>query len=223
MKTSVIIPAAGGSVRMGTPKLLIPLGGIPVLARTISAFENHEGIDKIIVVTTEEAAEIIAPFGFKKVKILLNGGETRQSTVQAGLADVNTEAVLVHDGARPLVTHRAISDVLAYVHRGECAVSGVKPKDTMKFTKESNKVEGTLDRDQVWIVQTPQGFPVNVLNEAHERALADGFVGTDDAILVERMGIPVYMALGDYCNIKLTTPEDISAAEAMIHNEYITR
>jgi len=221
MKTAVIIPAAGTGTRMGAVKQLILLDSIPVLARTIEAFEYHDEVNEIILAAPENVAEAIQPYRFKKLTAIVEGGPHRQASVWAGLNALSpdTAGVLIHDGARPLVTQKAISDVLTCVRRGLCAISGVKSKDTIKITGENNIIRHTPNRDNIWLVQTPQGFPYHLIKEAHQKAIADGFVGTDDAMLVERLGTTVRMVEGDYRNIKLTTPDDIHMAEALLHNE----
>ena len=219
MKTSIIIPAAGTGSRMGSQKQLLLLAGVPVLYHTIAAFENHEEADEIIVVAPNDMAKAILDFKFKKIKNIVEGGCNRQASVWAGIKALSPDTawVLIHDGARPLVSGKAISDVLAMVRSGFCAISGVKSKDTIKITGEDDVIEDTPVRERAWLVQTPQGFPYHLIKKAHLQAIADGFEGTDDAILAERMGIPVYMVEGDYSNIKLTTPEDLRVAEALIH------
>jgi len=211
MKTAVIIPAAGLGSRMGTQKQLIKLNSKPVLAHTLEAFEKHPNIDEIIVVGSKSLVEITS--SFSKVKSLVEGGANRQASVWQGLQAVSDDIdwVLIHDGARPFVSEKVISDVI-----GKCAISGVKSKDTIKIADENNIVQETPNRENLWLVQTPQGFPYHIIKKAHQQAIADGFVGTDDATLVERMGIPVQMIEGDYRNIKLTTPEDILIAEVYI-------
>ena len=218
MKTAVIIPAAGTGSRMGVDKQLMPLKGKPVLTYTLAAFDSHDEVDEIIVVAPRNVADVILPYGFEKVKTVVEGGDNRQASVWAGIQQINSDVtnVLIHDGARPLVTHNAISDVLACVRRGIPAISGVKPKDTIKLADNCNMVKETPNRDKVWIVQTPQGFPAATIIKAHELAITENFLGTDDAMLVERMGVEIYMVEGDYHNIKLTTPEDRAVAEALL-------
>ena len=218
MKTTAVILAAGVGSRMGTLKQLINLDGKPVLAHTIKAFEDHEEVDEIVLVAPKNVEEAILPYGFKKVKNVVKGGSHRQASVWLGLMALSpyTSLVLIHDGARPLVSHQNISDVLDYVRRGLCAVLGVKSKDTVKITDENNIIKDTPLRDRAWLVQTPQGFPLHLIREAHQQAIDKGFVGTDDATLVEHMGISVYMVEGSYRNIKLTTPEDVEVAESLL-------
>jgi len=216
MRTAVIIPAAGTSSRMGADKQRLILNGKPVLAHTLATFDSHQGIDEIILVGKDK--EIAK--GFKKVSTVVEGGSNRQASVWAGLGVLKNDIkrVLIHDGARPLVSHSIISAIL---QRDNCAISGVRSKDTIKIANPDNIVMDTPARENLWLVQTPQGFPYATLVKAHEKAIADGFEGTDDAVLVERMGIPVEMVEGCYSNIKLTTPEDLLIAEAYIRGRII--
>ena len=213
-----IIPAAGQGTRMGAVKQLLDLKGKPVLIRTIEAFEGHDEVDEIIISAPKNIAEIIGVYGFKKIRAVVPGGDNRQASVWAGLdvIDDDETCVLIHDGARPLLSKKIISDVLGYVRKGECAVSGVISKDTIKITDGDNLIRDTPSRERTWLVQTPQGFPCHIIKKAHLSAKAKGFIGTDDAVLVERIAVPVRMVKGEYSNIKLTTPDDLQLAEALI-------
>ena len=216
MKTTVIIPAAGMGTRMGCQKQLLPINGIPALFRTLEIFSSHEEIDEIILV----APRNISVKHFTKITAIVDGGSDRQASVYEGLKALSAETVnvLIHDGARPLVTPDIIADILSYVRRGQAAISGVRSKDTIKITGLDNKIESTPHRDNTWLVQTPQGFPKEVILAAHKKAIEEGFSNaTDDGVLVERLGTPVFMVEGDYANIKLTTPQDIKIAEALLH------
>ncbi|MCL2420831.1 MAG: 2-C-methyl-D-erythritol 4-phosphate cytidylyltransferase [Defluviitaleaceae bacterium] len=219
MKTAVVIPAAGMGTRMGAIKQLLMLGSKPVLVHTLEAFENHGEVDEMVVVASQDVAAVILPYGFEKLTAVVEGGLDRQASVWAGLMALSPDVdnVLIHDGARPLVTRQAISDVIACVRQGCCAISGVKTKDTIKIADDGHIVKDTPNREHVWLVQTPQGFPYSIIKKAHQQAIADGFTGTDDAMLAERLGIPVRMIEGDYCNIKITTPEDMKIAENLLH------
>lgn len=230
MKTTVIIPAAGTGSRMGYQKQLISLKGKPLIIHTVEAFESHEEVDEIFISAPDCVADVIKSCGFKKVKAIVEGGADRQSSVWACLqkiADLQTNSqtdlqtdsqnILVHDGARPLITQNTISDILFWVKKGFCVSSGVKSKDTIKITDSDNIVQSTPAREHMWLVQTPQGFPAHLIADAHRKAMAEGFVGTDDAMLIEHMGIPVRMVEGDYRNIKITTPEDVPVAEAFMN------
>ena len=225
MKTAVIIPAAGSSSRMGVTKQLMDLKGKPVLIHTIEAFEKHEEVDEIIICTSKEIAEVIAPYNFKKIKAIVPGGASRQDSVRIALDALGMDDyyVLIHDGARPLISQKVISDVLDCVRRGECATSGVISKDTIKITDSHGIVKDTPPREHAWLVQTPQGFPSRIIKKAHNLAKAEDFVGTDDAMLVERLGVSLRIIEGEYSNIKLTTPEDMQLAEILLHKRGIVK
>ena len=230
MKTAVIIPAAGSGTRMGQPKQLILLCGKPILTHALSTFVYHTDIDEIILVAPDEVSETAINFIsreenetnqlLKKIKTVTESGENRQESVYNGLSTVSSDIkyVLIHDGARPIVNKKIVSDIISLIKKGHCAISGIKSKDTVKITNETNIVINTPIRENTWLVQTPQGFPVEVIRNAHVKAKDDGFVGTDDAMLVERMGIPVMMVQGDYKNIKITTPDDLHVAEMFLRD-----
>lgn len=223
---AAIIVAAGQGKRMETDinKQYLLLKGKPILAHTINVFENCALIDEIIVVVGEhEKAKclynIIKPYGFKKVKKLIAGGQTRQQSMYNGLKEVstNTDVVITHDGARPLIhefiLQKSIKETL--VHKA--TIVGVPVKDTIKMVNSEGIVNNTPQRDLLWTVQTPQVFSYKLLLKAHKAALEEGYVGTDDAMLVERIGHPIKLIKGKYDNIKITTPEDLIIAEAIIN------
>lgn len=227
-EVTAIITAAGKGTRMNSDinKQYIKIAGIPVLARTISAFENCCEIDDIILVVNEEDIsycmhEIVKKYGFKKVGNLVSGGAERQNSVYKGICAIkeNCGVVLIHDGARPFVTDRNIVDCInaAKVY-GACGV-GVRLKDTVKVSDENGFVSSTPDRNSLWSIQTPQGFDYNIIKDAHEKALQIGYTGTDDMVLAERLGIPVKIVEGDYRNIKITTPEDLIIGESIISSQ----
>ena len=206
---------------MGGLKQIMLLKGEPVLARTVAAFELHPDIKEIIIVAPGGALmdEIKSKLGkFNKLKSVVEGSDNRQASVFNGLQAVSGDigGVLIHDGARPLVSAKVISDIISYVKEGKSAISGIKTKDTVKIADSKNIICDTPDREHVWLVQTPQGFPLEIIKKAHERAALDKFLGTDDSILLERLGERVYMAEGDYKNIKLTTREDFIMAEMLM-------
>ncbi|OPL08055.1 MAG: hypothetical protein AVO33_02260 [delta proteobacterium ML8_F1] len=207
-KVIVLIPAAGTGSRMGTAqnKLMLDIGGKPVIEKTLEAFDDHGAVDEIILITGEAFPER----DFKKVVTTVSGGATRQESVSRGLKTIREEEayILVHDGARPFVTGEVISRVLAGIDRTGAVVPGVGVKDTVKEVK-NNRIVRTLERDRLFAVQTPQGFRLKLLREAFER-FGECSV-TDEAALVERMGRPVGTVAGDYRNRKITTPEDLDA------------
>lgn len=219
MKYTVIIPAAGQGKRMkaGKNKLLLEVGCQPILLHTVRIFERDSNCKEIIIVLNSDEEQVISSFlqacRFSTPIMFVHGGEERQHSVYNGLTAVKkTDYVLVHDGARPFITLEVIERILQKAKETGAAICGVPVKDTIKRVC-NGEVKETVERTQLWSVQTPQGFSVSILKEAHEKAAAEGYVGTDEASLVERMGQPVAMVLGDYENIKVTTPEDLLIAE----------
>ena len=208
---------------MGTDrrKTHLLLGGKPILEHTVGVFERSSLIDSIIVVVAPDEVpeweQHLKRREYAKVNAIVAGGETRQQSVYRGLRQAaDADLVVVHDGVRPLVSPRLIEAcVEAAYHRG-AAIAAVPVKDTIKVADLDGKVRDTLDRRQLWAVQTPQVFRRDWLQAAHDQALADGTEATDDAALVERLGYPVYLVQGDYRNLKITTPEDLTIAEAFL-------
>lgn len=223
-----VIAAAGGSRRMqGINKLYLPLGGRVVLARTVGLFEACAEITGIILaVAAGEIArckeEIIGPWNLTKVAAVVPGGATRQDSVAAALAVLPpaAELVVVHDGARPFLRAGLLEQAILTARKAGAAVVAVPVKDTVKMVvlREGwpEGVEQTLPRDRVWAAQSPQVFARELLTEAYTRARQDGFLATDDSSLVERLGHPVAIVPGDYTNIKITVPEDVYMAEALL-------
>lgn len=218
---TAVVPAAGSSTRMGEDKLLMPLHDIPVLLWTLRALEGCPYITEIIVVTREE---LIVPVGqlckdaaLDKVRKVVVGGKTRTESVLAGIreADPGTELIAIHDAARPLVTQGILNTVIEKAVERGAAAPAVPVKDTIKQAV-NGVVESTPDRSQLYAVQTPQVFEHGLILGALEKALADGVEITDDCSAVERLGVPVYLTAGAYENIKMTTPEDVLQAEAIL-------
>jgi 2-C-methyl-D-erythritol 4-phosphate cytidylyltransferase len=223
--TSAVIVAAGKGTRMKTDisKQFIEISGIPVLVRTLYAFEKCTMINEIILVTNETDMvycrdSIINYHGLKKVKKIVRGGQTRQESVYKGIIEAGDEAgnrcgiIAVHDGARPFIRQEHIMDsIRAACEYGACCVA-VPVKDTIKIADADGMVRSTPERSMLWSVQTPQVFKREILINAHEKALRDGFKGTDDAVLVERCGYPLKLVPGSYDNVKITTAEDIALA-----------
>ena len=225
MSVTVLIPAAGMGARMGASvnKQYLILADRPVLAHTLRLFDHHPSIDHIFIVSPEEEidycrAEVVERFGFVKVRDLIPGGAERQDSVYNGLsacAAANSDIVLIHDGVRPFFPSHRIEEVVTAAERNGACVVGVPVKDTIKEVAEG-LIRSTPDRRRLWQAQTPQAFVFGLIRDAHERAGQEGFRGTDDASLVERIGHPVAMIEGSYRNIKITTPEDLILAEAFI-------
>ena len=220
---AAVIVAAGSSARMGgTDKLLAELGGLPVLSRTLRVFDDHEMIDTIIVVAREDRmpkiSRVCSPY--RKVRIVVPGGESRQESVMHGLKAVpeGTELVAVHDGARPLVSDKVITDAVRAATESGAAAPVVPVKDSIKRI-ENGKIAADVPRDTLAAVQTPQVFRRELLLDALQSAAASGRSFTDDCAAVEALGQTVSATEGSYENIKVTTPEDILVAEAFMHRE----
>ena len=216
----VIIVAAGNSSRMnGQDKQLLCVAGIPVIARTMLTFERSREISKIILVTREQSVNqmqlIAEKYLISKLSDIVVGGDTRQQSVVCGIKrlDSGEEKVLVSDGARMFVTERMISDCVNALKVHDGCLCAVKVNDTVKSV-ENGKVKATVDRSQLYLAQTPQGISVSVYKKAIENVDISKF--TDDASVLESIGADVAVVEGDYKNIKITTPADISLAEMLI-------
>ncbi|MEX2599067.1 MAG: 2-C-methyl-D-erythritol 4-phosphate cytidylyltransferase [Dehalococcoidia bacterium] len=219
-RVAAIIVSAGGSTRMaGVDKTLAPLAGIPLIARTVEVFERSPFIGGIVLMVSQENVDPVARLcrerGWKKVDHILAGGARRQDTVRLGLEALShqCEWVLVHDGARPLLSEQEIQHGLAVAQETGAAIAAVPAKDTVKVVDMHQMVERTLDRSRLVQVQTPQIFRRDLLERAHREITEDV---TDDAAMLECLGIPVRVFPGAYANIKVTTPEDLAVAEALL-------
>lgn len=222
-----LIPAAGAGSRMGggVNKPFLEILGVPILVRTLQAFEAHEGVAAMTVMAApgeESRVEaLIAGAGLAKVRAVRTGGATRQATVLFGLRYLAGQGfppdglVLVHDGARPLVTRVVIDACIDGARRFGACGAAVPVKDTIKRADPDGLVRETLDRSRLFAIQTPQAFRFQLLLSAHESAAAGGFDATDDLALLERAGGSVRLVAGDYRNLKVTTPEDLRMAEAL--------
>ena len=215
---SVIVAAAGSSRRMeGQNKLMLPLDGIPVLARTLLALDGSRLIDEIVVAVREEdllpTGDLCRLYGVTKPVKIVRGGESRLDSVLAAAMECREDAVFlaVHDGARPLADPELIARVVALAHRTNAAAPAVPVKDTIKVVRDG-RVESTPDRALLRAVQTPQVFDAQLLRAALQSAQTLGAEITDDCSAVERLGKEVYLTEGSYENIKITTPEDMLLA-----------
>lgn len=219
-----IILAGGSGSRMGAGcnKVLLTLGGEPVILRSIRAFVGL--VDGVILVSRAQDMQVmrdmLAESGLSA--LVVEGGATRQESVRNGLQALPEGAtrVLIHDGARCLVDEQTIRRCMASVEECGTGVAAVPVVDTIKQVDDAGHAVSTPDRSTLMAVQTPQGFDAPLIVEAHRAAEAEGFTGTDDASLVERLGRPVRLTLGNRRNIKLTTPEDIRMAEALMENRF---
>jgi 2-C-methyl-D-erythritol 4-phosphate cytidylyltransferase len=222
MTYQVILPAAGQGKRMGAGKnkLLLELNGIPVLMHTLRVFEQDEACRGIILAIHPqdemEFQALVTKYQISKVIRLVPGGKERQDSIYNALKSVETDGIiLVHDAARPFIQKEHIHRLTEMAAETGAAILGVPAKDTIKKVQDGAVVE-TVERSSLWAVQTPQAFRILLLLEAYNKAEKDHFLGTDDASLVERLNYPVAMVEGDYDNIKLTTPEDLYFAEAIL-------
>jgi 2-C-methyl-D-erythritol 4-phosphate cytidylyltransferase len=221
---TAIVPAAGGGTRLAAPlpKQYLPLAGVPMLVRTLQALLRSRRVDSLILVVPpgqEERCrtEILEPFGLD-VDPMIPGGADRQASVYAGLlrAPAATDLILVHDGARPLVTTALIHAALAAAAEVGAAVVAVPVTDTIKMADPDGHVVESPPRGRLWAAQTPQVFRAALLRQAHEAALRDGFRGTDDSALVERLGHPVQLVAGSPENLKITTTADLVLADQIL-------
>jgi len=218
---SAVVPAAGSSRRMGGEnKLLLSLGGAPVIARTVQALEQSEYIAEIILAVREEdllmMAEICKAYAVSKPLKLVAGGESRQESVMAALRECDSRAafVAVHDGARPLVERDVIDRTIEQAFSCAAAAPAVPVKDTIKVAA-GHIVQNTPERSTLFAVQTPQVFDIDLLRTALQAAADSNASITDDCSAVERLGKEIYLTDGSYTNIKITTPEDLILAEAI--------
>lgn len=220
----VIIVAAGTGSRMKKDinKQFIKLDNKEIIAYTIDKFYINDEIDDIVVVikTDEEdyfKKNILEKYKFKNIKIAY-GGEERQDSVYNGIQklDKNCEVVLVHDGARPFVTEEIINNSIQEAKKHNAVVVGVKVKDTIKVVGEEGNIVDTPNRKYLWSVQTPQVFKYDIITKAYENAYNENYYGTDDAMLVEKIGYDVKMIEGSYDNIKITTQEDLNFGEQIL-------
>ncbi len=217
-KASVIIAAAGEGKRFGSAKQFTKLKGRPVLDWALETFDSHVKVTDIILVVKEDWLREKYMSRFQKLSAVVHGGEKRQDSVMAGFSQVKPikdTIVLVHDGVRPLVGKDLITRVIEAAEKVGAAIPGISLEDTIKQIKDE-KVFRTLDRTTLLRIQTPQGFSYAVLEEALNKAKEDNFYGTDEASLVERLGKEVCVVAGDTRNIKITSPEDIQIAEALV-------
>ncbi|REK69172.1 2-C-methyl-D-erythritol 4-phosphate cytidylyltransferase [Paenibacillus paeoniae] len=221
-KWGVVIVAAGRGTRMGTSesKQFLHLANKPIMVHTLELFQRLDFVNEIsLVVGTDDIDRCetwVRDYELSKVTAVISGGGERQHSVLRGLEKLTSDWVMVHDGVRPLVTEAAVANCCRTAMQGGAAVLAVPVKDTIKQVDEGGVIVSTPDRRSLWAIQTPQAFRRVLLLEAHQRASEEGFLGTDDAMVVERMGAPVTVAEGDYTNIKITTPEDLPYAEFLI-------
>jgi len=228
MHVTAIVVAAGEGRRIGG-KLSKPyrlIAGRAMVLHTLDRCFEARSVDEVIlVVAANELARCEAllnadPKLRQRPWRLEKGGDTRQESVLCGLKATKpeTEIVVIHDGARPLVSPVLIDRCVEVARREGAAIAGVPARDTIKIVSEDRQVQATPDRNSLWEIQTPQVFRKDLLIEGHERALREGLSATDDAMLIERMGKPVFVVEGERSNLKITLPEDILLAEALFQS-----
>lgn len=225
MNASAVIVAAGKGIRMGytVNKVYLTIAGKPVLYYSIKIFDEIDWIKEIVVVVSKEEMEyckenVVKKYIFKKPIKLVEGGSERQYSVYNGIMNtmVDCEIIAIHDGARPLIEKETVINALKEAYLYKAVSLGVPVKDTIKVVDGEKFILNTPDRKYLWAIQTPQIFEKNLIIKAHQKALEDEFLGTDDTVLVERLGYKVKVVEGDYRNIKLTTSEDLIIAEAFL-------
>ncbi len=220
--TSAIIAAAGSGSRMKSDisKQFIMLGDTPVLAKTLLAFESATEIDEIIVVTKEAdipaVTKLKEKYEISKVTRILNGGATRQESVCNGISSAIGELILIHDGARPFITPDEINSVADALYTYEAAALGIPVTDTLKSADSDAVITGTVDRSNLYSIQTPQGFRAEVIKKAHAVATQNNLSATDDCALCENLGIGIKIIEGSPTNIKITRPDDLKMSAAIL-------
>jgi 2-C-methyl-D-erythritol 4-phosphate cytidylyltransferase len=223
-RTDIVVPAPDRG-----KKQFHLLEGKPILAYTLDKFETCPLIRSILLVVGQEdmdycLKEVVEKFGFKKVSQIVPGGKRRQESVKNGIDALSkdVEIVAIHDGVRPFVTKAMIEDSIQNAARYGAVVLAMPVKETIKMSNPDGTVLKTLDRESLWQIQTPQTFKIKIIKEAYYQATKDAFAATDDASLVERLGVPVHILPGSYANIKITTPEDLLLANLFLKTDSLT-
>ncbi len=220
-KVGVAVVAAGESRRMGDiDKMFAALGGEPLLAHCLKTFNDSSLIHTISIATSvrnvEPVISLVRRYRLEKVVSVVEGGARRQDSVLNALRELKgSDIVLVHDGARPFVDKRTIERAVSAAAESDAATAAVPVKDTIKIANPDMTVKETPRRDSLWAAQTPQAFTYDLILKAHSRIVHDA---TDDATMIEAIGHPVMLFMGSYDNIKVTTPEDLHIAEAIIQS-----
>jgi len=225
-KVAAVVPAAGSGRRMGagadTKKQFMVLDGVPVVGHALNVLENSRVQSIVVVVGSGEVehcrSAVVEKMGLKKVTAIVTGGKERQDSVYNGLLALapDTGIVVVHDGVRPLLRLEELERVIESAETYGAATLAVPAKDTVKVSGGDSFVAGTFPRDSLWLTQTPQAFRYEIILKAHREARKRNYTGTDDAGLVELLGMPVKIVPGSYKNIKITTPEDLIMAAALL-------
>lgn len=218
MSIKVIIPASGSGTRFGgnIPKQFMKIEGKEILAHAISAFHQIRSIDEIIIATKQEYFEkiklIIRKNNFFKISRIVEGGKMRQDSVFRALMNLDcseNDFILVHDAVRPFVSRDKILELIKEVKKHNCVILGLPVSETLKKIDKKNYVEKTIDRENVWSIQTPQAFRYDILKKSFEKAYKDNFTGTDESSLAEYSGYKVKVIEGEKKNIKITLKADL--------------
>ena len=217
-KVFAIVPAAGAGTRLGSAvkKQFLPLRGKPILVHTLQQFEHCPEVDEVAIAVPESALvdveSFVSKYRLHKVSKVIAGGELRQDSVYnvfRKLTAKDSDIVLVHDGVRPFVDAKKITQIIDVCREHQAAVLAVQPKDTIRRSNGGGFFDATIDRTAIWMVQTPQAFKAGLLKKAYRKARKDRFYSTDEAGLVEYFGIKARIVEGSYDNIKITTTEDL--------------
>lgn len=228
-QAAAVIVAAGRGERLGgaLPKAFVAVAGVPMFLHAARRVASSPVVDRLVVVVgapdVDRARAVLAAHGVQKVTSVVSGGAQRQDSVFAGLSHLGEAPIaVIHDGARPLVMPEVVTAVIRAAEEAGAASAGLPVRETIKRVNGAEASE-TLDRDRLWIAHTPQAFHTALLREAHLRAKADGFYGTDDAALVERLGRPVRMVEDSPRNLKVTVPADLELAEKYLGPQQVVR
>lgn len=224
LRYEVVLPAAGSGKRMGAGqnKLFLQLNDVPILIHTLRVFQGDTNCNGIWLAVKDEERDyieaLLMQYDITKVKGLPTGGAERQHSVHSCIKEMAAvEVVLVHDAARPFIKVPTITELTRVAYEQGAAIAGVRAKDTMKKVV-GGVIKETVDRDTLWMIQTPQAFRYDLLAEAEDVAEKVGFLGTDEAMLVERLGHTIHIVESDYENVKMTTREDLLFGEAILRS-----
>lgn len=227
-RATAIVLAAGDSRRMGgdTAKTYLPIGGRPLVLRTLDRMFSAASVDEVVLVVAGDQitqCELMLradPVLRDRRWILQAGGVTRQQSAKCGLERVESDAeiVIIHDGARPFVSAGLIDRCVEVAAERDAVVVGLPVRDTIKVVSEDHWIQTTPERSSLWEIQTPQVFKRELIVAAHQQAERESAQVTDDAMVVERLGVPVYVLEGEQTNFKITVPDDVWLAEALIRD-----